>query len=96
MESMEHRHEKVIIETLRHRIEGTLTLSRDGYRSRVSDILNATERDFLSLTDATVVPLDGHGDDVVHPFVVVSRRQIVVAIPLNPAAETEPSPFQPT
>ena len=49
--SMEHRQERVRIETARHRIEGSLTLSREGYRSRVSDVLNASERDFLTLTE---------------------------------------------
>ena len=40
--------------TRRHRIAGTLTLAAEGYRSRVSDVLNSTERDFISLTDVTV------------------------------------------
>jgi len=56
--SMDHRRERIRIETERHRIEGLLTLARDGYRSRVSDVLNASERDFLTLTDVTVAPLE--------------------------------------
>ena len=33
------------------RAGGTMcVLARDGYRSRVSDLLNAPERDFISLT----------------------------------------------
>ena len=56
---MDHRQERIRIETERHRIEGSLTLARDGYRSRVSDVLNASERDFLTLTEVTVEPLDG-------------------------------------
>ena len=55
----EHRQERIRIETERHRIEGVLTLARDGYRSRVSDVLNAAERDFITLTDVTVAPLEG-------------------------------------
>ena len=51
---MQTRQERVYLETGRHRIAGTLTLARDGYRSRVSDVLNASERDFISLTDVTV------------------------------------------
>ena len=39
------------METARHRITGILTLPSDGYRSRLSDFLNASERDFISLTD---------------------------------------------
>jgi hypothetical protein len=84
MKAMEqHRHERVVVETARHRIEGTLTLARDGYRSRVSDVLNATERDFVSLTDATLTPHDDAGRAERHPFVIVSRHQIVLAIPLD-------------
>lgn len=76
---MEHRQERVRIETARHRIEGLLTLARDGFRSRVSDVLNASERDFLTLTDATVEPLDG-GTVESHPFLAVARRHIVFAV----------------
>jgi hypothetical protein len=56
---IDRRTERIGIETERHRIEGVLTLARDGYRSRVSDVLNASERDFITLTDVTVAPLDG-------------------------------------
>ena len=34
---MQHRSERVRLETERYRIFGTLTLPRDGYRSRMSD-----------------------------------------------------------
>ena len=77
----QHRHERILIETARHRLMGTLTLARDGYRSRVSDVLNATERDFISLTDVTVELIDHDGPGTVHPFVAISRSQIVIAIP---------------
>jgi hypothetical protein len=77
--SMDHRTERIRIETERHRIEGSLTLARDGYRSRVSDVLNASERDFLTLTDVTVAPLEG-GPVEVHPFLTIARRHIVFAV----------------
>jgi hypothetical protein len=76
---MEHRKERIRIETERHRIEGVLTLARDGYRSRVSDVLNAAERDFLTLTDVTVAPLEG-GPVELHPYLTLSRRHIVFAV----------------
>jgi hypothetical protein len=76
---MEHRQERIRLETARHRIEGLLTLARDGYRSRVSDVLNASERDFLTLTDATVEPLDG-GAPEDHPFLAIARCHIVFAV----------------
>jgi hypothetical protein len=84
-EGIDFRHERVRLETERHRIEGVLTLARDGYRSRVSDLLNASERDFLTLTEVTVAPLDG-GPVEVHPYLTVARRHIVFAV----AASEEP------
>jgi hypothetical protein len=83
---MDHRQERIRIETARHRIEGLITLARDGYRSRASDLLNASERDFLTLTDVTVEPLDG-GLAENHPFLAVARRHIVFAV--GPVEEAE-------
>jgi hypothetical protein len=77
--SMDHRRERITIETERHRIEGMLTLARDGYRSRVSDALNASERDFLTLTDVKVEPLAG-GPVELHPYLTLARRHIVFAV----------------
>lgn len=77
--SMDHRRERIRIETERHRIEGLLTLARDGYRSRVSDVLNASERDFLTLTDVTVAPLEG-GPVELHAYLTIARRHIVFAV----------------
>jgi hypothetical protein len=76
---MNHRRERVRLETERHRIEGLLTLARDGYRSRVSDVLNASERDFITLTDVTVSPLEG-GPVELHPYLSLARRHIVFAV----------------
>lgn len=81
---MQTRTERVYLETARHRIAGTLTLARDGYRSRVSDVLNATERDFISLTDVTIELLDHEGPGTHHDFLAVSRRHVVLAIPELP------------
>jgi hypothetical protein len=79
MTGMDHRRERIRLETERHRIEGEITLARDGYRSRVSDVLNASERDFLTLTDATVAPLDG-GPVELHDYVTLARRHIVFVV----------------
>jgi hypothetical protein len=73
------RIERVLIETVRHRITGSLTLPRDGYRSRVSDFLNANEREFISLTDVTIETITGDVADSHHDFVTVSRNHIVLA-----------------
>jgi hypothetical protein len=83
----EHRMERIRVETERHRIEGVLTLARDGYRSRVSDVLNASERDFITLTDVTVAPLEG-GAVELHPYLTIARRHIVFAVASGePASE---------
>lgn len=81
--NIEQRRARVRLETPRHRIEGSLTLPRDGYRSRVSDFLNTAERGpFLSLTDVTLEPLDG-GPREEHRFLAVSRSQIVFVVELD-------------
>jgi hypothetical protein len=75
----EERRERIRVETPRHRIEGLLMLARDGYRSRVSDMLNASERDFLTLTEVTLQPLDG-GPVEQHPFLAIARAHIVYVV----------------
>jgi hypothetical protein len=77
--SVEHRQERIRVETERHRIEGSLTLAKDGYRSRVSDVLNASEREFITLTDVTVAPLEG-GPVELHDYLSLARRHIVFAV----------------
>jgi hypothetical protein len=82
----DERRERIRLETPRHRIEGTILLAADGYRSRVSDVLNASERDFLTLTDATLQPLDG-GPVERHEFLAVARAHVVyVVAPGDPSA----------
>jgi len=76
---MDHRRERIRLETERHRIVGEITLARDGYRSRVSDVLNAPERDFITLTEVTVEPLEG-GPVELHPYLTLARRHIVFAV----------------
>jgi hypothetical protein len=92
-----HRYERISIDTTRHRIVGVATLASDGYRSRLSDLLNAPEREFLALTDATVQLLDRDDDDdaaaaaAAHfDFIAVHRQHIVFAVPLGEVAEPMP------
>jgi uncharacterized protein DUF6812 len=84
---VQHRYERVYLETDRHRISGVLTLPADGYRSRLSDFLNASERDFISLTDCVVELLGRDSPGTEHPFIAVSRRHIVLAMPLARAGQ---------
>jgi hypothetical protein len=79
---MEQRQQRVVIETARHRITGAVTMPTGGFRSRLSDYLNHSERNFIALTDAVVEPL-GSGDSGRRDFVVVGRDHIVVAMPAD-------------
>ena len=81
----QQRTERVELETHRHRITGDVTLAANGFRSRVADILTASARDFLALTDVELGPLDG-GDPVRREFVAVSRQHIVFVTPLPDGA----------
>ena len=78
---MEHRDERIVVETDRYRISGVLHLPRDGYRSRLTDYLNAGERAFLALTEAEITPLSGDGPTEQRAFVALSINHIVLATP---------------
>jgi hypothetical protein len=82
---MHHRSERILLETDRFRITGSLTLPRDGYRSRMSDFLNSSERDFISLTDVVMEAVGGDGSTSNHDYIAVARRHIVFALPMGPA-----------
>ena len=56
--TLDHRLEQIVLETDRWRIEGHLTLPREGYRSRLSDFVNQRDREFFSIQDATLTALD--------------------------------------
>jgi Family of unknown function (DUF6812) len=78
---VEQREQRVVIETDRYRITGHLSLPRDGYRSRLTDYLNASERDFLALTDVELERLDGRGNLEHRDFVALSLSHVVLALP---------------
>ncbi len=77
------RRERVAFETDHHRIEGSLVLPREGYRSRLSDYVNQRERDFFPLQDATIAPRDDPERYRGVPFVMVARAHIRFAVPLD-------------
>ena len=67
-----------MLETDRYRISGTLTLPREGYRSRLSDYVNQRDREFFTLSDATVEELDTPGVSRKAAFLMVGRSHIRV------------------
>jgi hypothetical protein len=70
------RHEAIVLETDRYRIEGKLTLPREGYRSRLSDYVNQRDREFFAINEATMTALDAP-DHVRHAaFLMVARRHV--------------------
>lgn len=75
---MEQQLTRIVAETDRYRITGSLRLPPEGYRSRLSDFLNAAERTFLALTDVEITPLDGNGQARRLPFAAVSVAHLVL------------------
>jgi hypothetical protein len=70
------REEQVVLETDRYRISGTLTMPREGYRSRVSDYVNQRDREFFTVSDATVTELDGERESRQASFLMVGRSHV--------------------
>jgi hypothetical protein len=84
---VDQRLKQIIAETGRYRVTGMLRLPPDGYRSRLSDYLNAPERSFLPLTDVELTPLDGSGPAEQHAFLALSLSHIVFAVPVDDGSE---------
>ncbi len=83
---MEHRDERIVVETDRYRITGTLSMPRDGYRSRLTDYLNADGRAFLALTEVEMKPIGTDGPITESPFLAVAVSHIAIAMPAEPSA----------
>jgi hypothetical protein len=82
---MEHRDERIVVETNRYRITGMLSMPRDGYRSRLTDYLNADGRAFLALTSVEIVPIGAEEPVIASAFLAVAVSHIVIAMPAEPA-----------
>ena len=80
---MHFRRLRVRLETDRHVIEGTLQLPSEGYRSRMTDFLNAHDSDFLPITDAELTWIDGRIPAERREYVAVSVRHIVIGVELE-------------
>jgi hypothetical protein len=89
--ALDHRNERIVVETNRYRITGVLRLPRDGYRSRLTDYLNASERAFLALTDVEIATLDGPSPGEHRDFLALSLHHIVLAMPVDATDSSSPS-----
>ena len=83
---MDQRRERVVVETDRYRVEGDLTLPREGYRSRLSDHLNRRDLEFLAIEDARLTAIDGSDRDWSAPVVMLARRHVRLIVPAPDAA----------
>lgn len=83
MPPVEVRHQRIVVETDRYRVEGNITLPQEGYRSRLSDYLNRRDQEFLILVDAELIALDGSGRDWSTSVLMLSRRHIRLVVPAN-------------
>jgi hypothetical protein len=84
---MDQREERIVVETERLRLTGTLRLPAEGYGSRLTDHLNAGEREFLALTDVEIASLEAPSRARTrHGYVALGRRHIVFATSAGDAA----------
>ena len=79
MASSETRRERIIVETARHRIVGEVTLPAEGYRSRLSDLLNREGLSFIPLANAHITRLDDREAPDHMSFVAVARDHVTIA-----------------
>jgi hypothetical protein len=75
---MDLREEQVVLETDRYRIVGTLTLPREGYRSRLSDYVNQRDREFFAVSDVVITALDDTESTRRAGFIMVARRHVTL------------------
>jgi hypothetical protein len=84
--AVDNRQERVVVETDRYRVEGMMTLPREGYRSRLSDHVNRRDQEFFTVLDAELVALDGSGREWKTPVLMLARRHIRLIVPASEGA----------
>lgn len=75
------RTERVIVETDRYRIEGDLSLFQGSYHDSLMAYLTNNNDEFIHLTNAEFVSLDGSGRDWTSQSVLLDRRYIRAVAP---------------
>lgn len=94
---MDTRTERVVLETGRHLIEGSLVLPREGYRSRLSDFLNRGDVTFIPLTDALIrSSSDPQAAPIEREFLAVGLEHVHLAYPLEDDFEPSESIWAPS
>ncbi len=74
-----------MVETDRYRVEGQLTLPKEGYRSRLSDHINRRDHEFFTIVNARLTALDGSGREWTSPVLMLARRHIRLIVPESDA-----------
>jgi hypothetical protein len=83
---MDTRKQRVVIETSRFRIVGDVSLPTEGFRTRLSDVLNRQDTIFITLINVELSPVDG-GKPESHSFLAVARNQILLAYEAGASGE---------
>ena len=79
---MDTRVQRVVIETSRFHVVGDVMLPTEGFRTRLSDVLNRQDTGFIPLIKVELTPV---GDEKAEslPFIAVARNQIQIAYELS-------------
>jgi hypothetical protein len=83
---VELRREQVVVEIEHYRIEGSLHLPAEGYRSRLSDYMNQRDAEFLPMTDCKLQTIET-GQERQIKFLLIARRHVRLIAPVDPAAD---------
>jgi hypothetical protein len=70
------RQERSVVETDRYRVDGVLTLPKEGHRSPLSDHVNRHDQALSTLLECELTCLDGSGSDWKAPVPMLARRHI--------------------
>lgn len=81
MSPLNVRTERVIVETDRYRIEGDISLFQGSYHDSLIAYLTNNSDEFIHLTNAELVSLDGSGQDWTTKSIMIYRRYIRAVAP---------------
>jgi len=85
---MDTRIQRVVLETARFRIVGNVTLPTEGFRTRLSDVLNRQDTGYIPLVDVELTPV-GQTETQKLPFTAVARNRIEVAYEVEEAGQPD-------